>query len=211
MSSYAIFSDVHGNLEALKSVWLHFEELKVSQTSVFNAGDTVAHGPESADCIEFVRRHEQIISVAGNYDINVGDYPEKHEKFERKWSRSRPDKLEHIRAASEQISSDQRGWLLTLPKLVALEVEGLRVALCHYSPIGLKVGVGTWTSGDDLLAIANSCSYDVIITGHTHTPSVRRAGATLFINPGSVGLSWSQPTFAVMTITEGAANGAIRT
>jgi putative phosphoesterase len=209
MASYAIFSDIHGNLSAMKQMWGKINRLGLTGRTVFNAGDTVAYGQDSAACIDFIRQHEQIVSVGGNYDYNTAEYPERHTEFARKWKLKRSEKYVALHEASEHISEDQRLWLSTLPQQLILTIEDKAIALCHYSPIGRKVGLGSWTSDEDLLLIAESCPYDVIITGHTHSSFVKRVGKTLFVNPGSVGRSWGSSTFAVLTIAGDTVTGEV--
>lgn len=48
----------------------------------------------------------------------------------------------------------------------------------------LRIGM---THGDDpivLIALTEGALHDVIISGHTHRPSIHESGQTLFINPG---------------------------
>jgi putative phosphoesterase len=211
MSSYAIISDVHGNLCALESIWNELERRKLTNRTVFNAGDTVAYGKESADCIEFIRASSVIVSVGGNYDYNVARFPDEQTTFERKWNLKRPEKFSSLRDASEQISEHQRTWLSELPELLEFTIEYKSISLSHYSPIGRKIGIGAWTPDDVLQSIADSCSYDVIITGHTHSPFVRQITETVFINPGTVGRSWGRPSFAILTISDGIVSSEVIT
>ncbi len=203
MASYGIVSDIHGNITALEAVWRKLDTRDLLSRMILNAGDSVAYGSNSAACIDFLRSCSQVVSVGGNYDYNVADYLHSIEKFERKWQRSRPDKLNSIRDASGQISEDQREWLRNLPSSLDLDIEGQTVYLGHYSPLGAKRGIGSWTTDSELSVIADECSFDIIIVGHTHTPFVRRSGGTLFVNPGSVGRSWGLPSFAILTVDEG--------
>jgi hypothetical protein len=46
----AIFSDVHGNLEALQAVLAAVSRQHV--TSVYNLGDTMGHGPSPIECLD---------------------------------------------------------------------------------------------------------------------------------------------------------------
>jgi uncharacterized protein len=54
------------------------------------------------------------------------------------------------------------------------QIERLRFALYH----GTYPGITS--------SLAKSGSYDVVVTGHTHTPNLENVGSTLSINPGSV-------------------------
>jgi putative phosphoesterase len=200
MTTYAVVSDIHGNLSALTTIWEKLNNLGLTDRIIFNAGDSVAYGNESSECIDFLRAHSQIVSVGGNYDFNVAEFPKEAGRFERKWKLERAEKYDALLNASSEITDEQRTWLSDLPKLLEFSLDGKSVALCHYSPVGKKVGLGTWTTDEELMEVALTCSYDIILTGHTHTPFVRRIGPTLFINPGSVGRSWAEPTFGVLTI-----------
>ena len=46
----AIFSDVHGNLEALQAVRAEVSRQHVS--SLYNLGDTMGHGPNPIECLD---------------------------------------------------------------------------------------------------------------------------------------------------------------
>jgi putative phosphoesterase len=211
MTAYAIVSDIHGNIEAVKSVWSKIGELGLADHLVLNAGDTVAYGDDSAACIDFVRANTQIVSVGGNYDYNVAIFPTDQERFERKWKSRRSEKYEALLLASSQITEDQRNWLLDLPPQLDLVIENHPVSLSHYSPVGSKMSLGTWTTDRQLQDVDETVNYDVVIVGHTHTPFVRQMGKTLFINPGSVGKSWGRSTFAVLTIEDNKLTGEVLT
>lgn len=45
----AIFSDIHGNLEALQAVLAASGQ---HATSVYNLGDTTGHGPNPVECLD---------------------------------------------------------------------------------------------------------------------------------------------------------------
>jgi predicted phosphodiesterase len=110
MSAFGIFSDVHGNVEALKQTWRRLTELGLTDRTVLNAGDTVAYGDDSSDCIDFVVDHHQIVTVGGNYDYNVADFPEHQTRFARKWKSGRPEKYLALTEASDRINPSQREW-----------------------------------------------------------------------------------------------------
>lgn len=50
----------------------------------------------------------------------------------------------------------------------------------------------------------NSTDFDVVITGHTHIPSLTLQGRTIFMNPGSGALprGGSLPTYGLITVKE---------
>lgn len=62
---YAVFSDVHANLEAFSAVVKALEKEKAE--GLIYLGDIVGYGPEPAGCIDTLRKLTDII-VAGNHD-----------------------------------------------------------------------------------------------------------------------------------------------
>lgn len=61
----AIFSDVHGNLEALTVAINYIVDLGI--TKIYCCGDTVGYGPDPKQCLDFLRRYD-FVSVYGNHD-----------------------------------------------------------------------------------------------------------------------------------------------
>ncbi|UCF04258.1 MAG: metallophosphoesterase family protein [bacterium] len=63
---YLVFSDIHGNVEALYRV---LEELEVLRPDiVVSLGDVVGYGANPGDCIEIVQTHTHI-RIGGNHDL----------------------------------------------------------------------------------------------------------------------------------------------
>ncbi len=62
---YAIFSDIHGNLEALTVAINYIVDLGI--TDIICCGDITGYGPNPQECIQFLQRYS-FVSVAGNHD-----------------------------------------------------------------------------------------------------------------------------------------------
>ena len=199
-----VFSDVHGNLEALEAVWDALARRGLALGPVLNAGDNVGYGAAPEACVVFVRARPNIVSVRGNYDKNVAQFPDKEAEFRKKWGKSRPPKLEALRRDSEAISEETRGWLRDLPKERVVTLAGTHILLTHYAP-GRKEGLGTWTPTVRLAELAGATDAQVVVCGHTHTPFVRQAGGVLWVNPGTVGRGWHRrAAYAILTLEPGA-------
>ncbi len=200
---YAVFSDIHGNLEALQAVWNALESAGLADRPVLNAGDNVGYGPDPEACVRFLREHPQCVCAEGNYDKNVALFPEREAEYRRKWAGSRPDKFAAIRRDSLAISEETRFWLRELPAEVGLTLEDVPIVLTHYSP-GSREGIGTWTPDTRLVDLAAGTDAQVVVCGHTHTPFVRRVGGILWVNPGSLGRSGDgKRRYAILTLPPG--------
>jgi predicted phosphodiesterase len=60
------FSDVHSNLEALKSTMEDFRKEKLEK--IFFLGDAVGYGPDPNECVELIQKVSQK-SIMGNHDF----------------------------------------------------------------------------------------------------------------------------------------------
>ena len=72
---YAIFSDIHGNLEALEAVLDHCSDCKAG--FYICLGDVVGYGANPNECIERVRAIGNSECLRGNHDAAVVDPDER--------------------------------------------------------------------------------------------------------------------------------------
>ena len=87
-----------------------------------------------------------------------------------------------------------------LPTILLLEEEGLRMLVFH--------GHGIYPRGDpeQLYSLGKKHGAEIILTGHTHSPDVRRYRDIVIVNPGSVcgvwggGGGYGYPTWALLDI-----------
>src|SRR3989339_1338654 len=66
---YAVFSDVHGNLEALSAVLDFCHASKVD--GHICCGDVVGYGPDPEKCLGLIRGLKNLNIVCGNHDLAV--------------------------------------------------------------------------------------------------------------------------------------------
>ncbi len=62
-----VFSDVHGNLEALQVCLARLKEEKVE--GYINCGDIIGYGPDSDACVQTIMTLPNVQNVMGNHDI----------------------------------------------------------------------------------------------------------------------------------------------
>jgi len=204
----AAISDIHGNLSELLAVWRDLERHNLTEPIVLNAGDTVCYGDNPEETVVFIKSHNNILSVQGNYDKSVALFPERVSSYRKKWGQFRPEKFTAIRRDSGLISDESRKWLKNLPREETLIFNGHTIIVTHYSP-GTKEGIGPWTSNDTLEKIAARSPAEIVVCGHTHFPFVRKAGNILFVNPGTVGRSaYGVSTYAVLSLEPNATPSA---
>lgn len=122
---YAIFSDVHANLEALEAVLSEIDTIAKDYPidQFWCLGDLVGYGPDPNRCIELVRERTDAI-IAGNHDwaaigkLDLEDFSDAA-RISAEWT-------------AKQLTDEHRAFLEQLPE--RLEIDGN--TLVHGSPYG---------------------------------------------------------------------------
>jgi diadenosine tetraphosphatase ApaH/serine/threonine PP2A family protein phosphatase len=196
MARYAIFSDIHGNREALDTFLEDSQQHRADR--YLCCGDIVGYGADPAYCLEKVRalcRSEQKETpqiTRGNHDDAVATLTLKemnsHAREAALWSH-------------RQLSETQLDFLENLP--LSLEIED-KILLVHSSPAAPH----RWhyiLSLDEMQMAFRHFSLPVCCVGHTHVPFIAqvledddpvmlheehivlRPDARYLINVGSIG------------------------
>jgi predicted phosphodiesterase len=120
-----IFSDTHGNLEALNAVLEGFRHENIDR--YYCLGDTVGYGGSPNECCEIVRKiaHGTIL---GNHDAAVAGRMD----YSYYYDAARHALDVHARA----LTPENMVWLRTLP--YEIRVEEAALLLCHGSPVRLE-------------------------------------------------------------------------
>jgi putative phosphoesterase len=171
-----IVSDIHGNLPALEAV---LDREKEYDSCLF-LGDVVDYGPFPIECISFLRK-EMDFGVMGNHDNALafgvdcgcrGDFKRFSEET-RAW---------HKTLLGEQ----EKKFLQSLPPLYHTWIDGKSVLLAHATPQG---DLFHYLKEDEVDIAISGLTMEIVLLGHTHIQFRKQVGATLVVNPGSVGLA----------------------
>jgi predicted phosphodiesterase len=189
---YALISDIHANLPALRAVYAHIAA-RPDIGAIYHLGDLVGYAPWPNEVVALITT-EGIPGVAGNYDSTIGsDYNHCGCRYED----ARQEELSHLSYAwtRQHVSADTKSFLAGLPFRIDLlpnggHRAGARVVLVHGTP---TLNTVYWTDDrpdDFCLKMAQHAGMkagDVIAFGHTHLPWHREVGGIHFVNTGSVG------------------------
>ena len=180
-----LVSDIHANLVALETVLADMGAVD----ALWVCGDTVGYGPDPSDVLALLLERKATI-VAGNHDRAVAT-GEDLELFN-------PPAAAAAKIHQRWLSPEERDTLAALPRTLATN----DATLCHGSlrdPLWEYVTNPTAAAASLAIAKTTHCC-----AGHTHVPSLYRAGRErqpgrvaygepyplaprAFLNPGSVG------------------------
>jgi diadenosine tetraphosphatase ApaH/serine/threonine PP2A family protein phosphatase len=156
---YAVFTDIHANLEALEAVFAKIDEIAKTEPidGIWFLGDLVGYGPNPNECILRLRERTDVI-IAGNHD----------------WAAVGKIDLEDFSAAArisaewtaEQLTPEHRDFLANLPERLDMG----EVTLVHGSPYG-----PLWEYLTSEVLAERSFQYFATrfcFVGHTHVPVI---------------------------------------
>ena len=183
----AIISDIHGNLEALKSTLKDINQKQVDK--IICLGDIIAKGIHPQECIKLIKERCDIV-IQGNTDEYFSN---KHEDM----SGLPEQEQKRIKWNHSLIPEEDREYLLNLPFSHEFYMSGSLVRLFHATN---RVNNKVVLNIDDIetkyemflpseYTISNNVA-DVIIYGHIHHPYMDKLYNKTLINVGSVGNSF---------------------
>ena len=179
----AIISDIHGNLEALKSVLNDIKNRNIDK--IYCLGDIIAKGSHPIECIELIRENCEIV-IRGNCD----------EYFTSDIDLSIKDNVEINRIIwnKSKLDDESSNYLANLPFCHEFYMSGRLIRLIHAHPEIIDKLIGNIDTikniYEQVLPSSNTISNekaDVLIYGHIHTPYVQKIYNRYIINTGSVG------------------------
>lgn len=156
---YAVFTDIHANLEAMEAVLAKIDELGKEKPidAIWFLGDLVGYGPNPNECINELRKRTEVI-IAGNHD----------------WAAVGKIDLEDFSAAArisaewtaEQLTEENKTFLTNLPEHIEMD----ECTLVHGSPYGPLWEYLT----SEVLAERSFQHFSsrFCFVGHTHVPVI---------------------------------------
>jgi len=159
---YAILSDIHGNLEALRAV---LEDAAHRADATLCLGDTVGYGADPGPCVELMGERA-MASVAGNHEYAVTG------RMDLQWFN--PYAREAAQRTHDRLDGDCRAYLAGLPLVTEID----DAVLVHASP----ARPDDWDyvlSAEDGFAVLAHFATRLCFIGHSHVPgawSIASAG-----------------------------------
>jgi predicted phosphodiesterase len=181
-TSVAFFSDVHANLPALRAALADVERRGATVACV--AGDLVSDGPHPSEVFDLLRS-SRVAVIAGNVERKVvalaaGGKRDLVAMQEKK-------KRGNLAWTVLQLDRRQLAWLAALRSEIEITLGDTKTLVVHGSPLGDTDYLFASITAPGLASKLTDPSVEVLVSGHSHVPFVRRVASVLVINCGSVG------------------------
>jgi predicted phosphodiesterase len=178
----ACFSDVHGNLPALKAVLAACRERGV--TDIFVAGDLLLGGAEPMEVWqELQRAHARC--VRGPSDLALGSV---EAAALRTGTPEEAERAKEFARTQRAIGDLVRRRLVELPDRIRVPMlDGRELVVVHGSPADPMEGIDHDLDDEAILAMLGGDPADIVVCGATHVPFQRAVQDVHVVNVGSVG------------------------
>jgi len=186
MDKIALFSDIHGNFQALDAIIKTLEKQGIKD--IYCLGDILSIGPSSRECIDLIL-NKKIPMVLGNHEIAYlfDDYQQivEHEREYYYWM-------------ATLLNQEIMNHLKDMPLDISLLIKDYRIYLSHYAydkqtkehyPPNNKY------REEELLELYKDINADYIFVGHEHTGQILKTSKFNYINLESSGCRDNNMTF----------------
>jgi predicted phosphodiesterase len=185
--SLLFFGGPYGNFQALTALRSIAEGLGLSPSSIVCTGDTVAYCAQPSETVETIREWG-IHVIAGNVEIQLandaGDCGCNFikgsvcDQLSERW----------FAFASDQITSEQRAWMRSLPTTLTLQIGGRKLGVVHGSHANISEFLFRSSAWEKKSPNFASLECDIIVGGHCGIPFIEQNQDKLWVNAGVIGM-----------------------
>jgi len=180
---FAVFGDIHGNIEALKTA---YESARAAGAEkIYHLGDLGGYSPFVNEVVAFMKEHA-IEGVQGNYDETVANDREHCGcKYEDPVQEEMANKS--FEWTKKHAFPETKEYLKKLPFSLSFVAEGKKVQLFHATPSKNNLYWFEDRPEKFFREMAEKTDADVMVYGHTHKSYLKDFNGKVFVNAGSVG------------------------
>lgn len=188
MYKIAVFSDIHGNIEALEAI---INDIKKDLfDEVIFLGDIIGLGPNPKECLNLLNNTD-IKLILGNHDLY---YLKGYQKFDIEL-----EKIEHYKWVYSLLDDKDREILKNKDIIYTIEKNGYKLSFSHYFIKDIN-NIYPYYSIKDLKSskindILNNIDADYFFYGHDHNASNYKFNDKYLIDVGSSGCVVTDKTF----------------
>lgn len=194
----AIFSDIHGNLQALETI---IKDIKLSNIDeIISLGDTIGIGPNPRECIDLLIENN-INMVQGNHEM----YCTKDSYMNNKATTQKS--IDHHKWMKEQIGNKEQKFIENCPISISKNIYGKKILFQHFLTKIEKADYPFFSleilRDNKIEEIFNNLDTDYMFIGHEHIAFEIKTENKKLIDVGSSGCTKDNKTFyTVLNIEE---------
>ncbi len=175
----AILSDIHSNVEALRAVLHEIDALSVDK--ILFLGDYIGYYYNANIVLDLIKSYDKEM-IKGNHELFMKRFLNDEKKslaYQKKYGSG-------IEYAKKLLSTEQISYLINLPEKRELEIDGLKILMCHGSPRNVREYIYPNTS-EEIKNICLESDADFVFIGHSHYSFIYEKYNKVLMNVGSVG------------------------
>ena len=143
--------------------------------------------PFPNQCIKVLKDHSAY-TCSGNNDYTIAHGQKASDFIGANYAHLAADLDRAVELTIEVISKDSAKYLLELPRECRFALDGIAFYMNHTGPcLSLYHYLDADMTCTELDRYYRDIQADVLITGHTHLPYVKKIKDKILVNPGSVG------------------------
>jgi len=180
--SIAVFSDIHGNLEALEAILKDIHKKRRQIKEIYFLGDAVTFGPDSSACLKLLKKHD-VKCVIGNHE-------QRFIKYCKTIAEMTVGGIKHKEYIYHSLDNEDIEFIKSMPLERTLDFKGYKLYFAHYSydDKGVLSEDMDVFREDVLDKLFKKSDCDVVFYGHIHARKLYiRSGQKSYFNLGSSG------------------------
>lgn len=194
---YAVITDVHSNIFALKAVLKEIDEQKVDK--IICLGDIVGNGAYPEECVQYIRARGDILCVKGNHDmfatIDLSKVPLCDSRIKMfKWQQ-------------RVLTKTAKTFLQELPPILIFNDSGKKIVAFHYpkNEKGRFKELIYLPTKEQVESLFKGLDGDIFLFGHEHTGSLTEIDGKFYLNFGTLGnmLEKDVARYGILDVAEG--------
>lgn len=198
---FAIFSDIHGNLQALETIMEDIKKCKYDK--VICLGDVIALGPNSKECLDLIINNN-VEMVLGNHELYYLKGTEIDSKIEK-------EEINHQKWVKSTLNKRHTEFLSHCPMILEEKLGNDKIAFQHFFMDSSKKEYPfediESIKGDSIAGKIKQIEAKYIFIGHQHSAFEFCKGNKKIVDVGSSGCVKGNETFyTILTIDKGKVN-----
>ncbi len=193
---YAIITDVHANVFALKSALKEIDELKPDK--IICLGDIVGGGAYPDETVQLIKKRGDILCVKGNHDMFA--------TLDLKKLPSVDTRIKMFAWQQRVLTKSAKDFLESLPPVLTFEDCGKKIVAFHYpkNQRGRFKDLIYLPSDDEIRELFKDLDGDIFLFGHEHTGSLTELDGKYYLNFGTLGnmLEKDSARFGILDVSE---------